>query len=173
MTDTAGTRAPTRVLDVESDHTLALVVSRAWRDADYLERFVGRPREVLAEAGFEADPAVELRVLVDTPAVTHVAVTRQTTEVGDLARTLAPMFPVPADTQIRVVQSTDEIRYIVVPLAPEGLSAQIDAELGLVGTKPDDTAQVKTNVEVVAEVVEAAVEAHQVATEVEIVIVLT
>ncbi len=130
-----------------TDDTLSMVIARAWSDEQYLHRLVEAPRDVLAEEGYEVSPDVEVRVLVDEPRISHFVVTRQTTDATAVAEALATRFPIPDTEEIRLVQSSDQLRYLVVPRRPESLGARIEAELDLVNKKPDDSANVYTDVE--------------------------
>jgi len=131
-------------LDVASDHTLAVVVARAWNDPDYLARLVARPKDVLADEGYEVAPEIDLRVVVDTPELTHLALTRQTEDVDSVARLLAGRLPLTGDAEIRMLQSSDTIRYLVIPVKPDGLSATVAAELELIDGKADDSTYTET-----------------------------
>jgi hypothetical protein len=49
----------------------SLIVARAWADADFKARLMAHPEAVLAEHGFDVDPAVELRMVEDTDRLQH------------------------------------------------------------------------------------------------------
>ena len=119
-----------------------MVIARARSDETYLRRLVESPRDVLTAEGYPVPDDIELLMLVDQPGIIHVGVTRQTSEVEDLARILAPRFPIPEGHQIRLVQSSEQLRYLVIPQKPQGLGARIEAEIALLNCKPDDTGEV-------------------------------
>lgn len=103
-------------LEGERDKTLrAMVVARAWRDDDYRARLVAEPKAVLAAEGLEFPDEVEIEVLENKPGITYVNLTRGTTEATSVASVLERLVPLPAGREVRLVQSTENKRYFVIP----------------------------------------------------------
>ncbi len=128
----------------------ARAVARAWRDPDYKRRLLEEPRRALADFGLDFDM---LRVVENTPAVHNLVVCTlcscypwavlglpPTWYKMPAYRSRAVVEPrkvlgefgveVPESREIRVWDSSAELRYMVLPEPPVG-SAHLD-EAGLV-----------------------------------------
>jgi hypothetical protein len=124
------TIAPEEVLEGErSSLVTGLVIARAWRDPDYLDRLLASPREVLTAAGLEIPPGVEVRVVADTPTVRYVNMTRWTSEPEELVPLFREMLPLPKGNEIRLIQDTEQAVCLVVPLAPAEPETITDVDL--------------------------------------------
>ena len=124
------TIAPEEVLEGErSSLVTGLVIARAWRDPDYLDRLLASPREVLTAAGLEIPPGVEVRVVADTPTVRYVNMTRWTSEPQELVPLFREMLPLPKGNEIRLIQNTEQAVCLVVPLAPAEPETITDVDL--------------------------------------------
>jgi hypothetical protein len=122
--------APEEVLDSErSQLATGMVIARAWRDPDYLERLLSHPREVLTAAGLEIPPGLEIRVVKDTPAIKYVNMTRWTSEPEELLPLFEEMLPLPEGNEIRLIQNTEQAVCLVVPLAPKEPETLTDVDL--------------------------------------------
>jgi Nitrile hydratase, alpha chain len=122
--------APEEVLESErSSLVTGMVIARAWRDPDYLDRLLSRPAEVLTAAGLEIPPGVEVRVVADTPTVRYVTMTRWTSEPGELVPLFREMLPLPQGHEIRLIQNTEQCVCLVVPLAPAEPETLTDVDL--------------------------------------------
>lgn len=119
-------------LEGERDKTiLAMVVARAWRDNGYRARLLAEPKAVLASEGLEFPDGVDVEVVENTPSATYVNIARNTTEATSVTSMLERLVPVPADHEVRLVQSTEEKRYFVIPLVPEDLEIAVTTEMEL------------------------------------------
>ena len=133
------------------------IVARAWTDPDFKEALLADPKAALAMIGVEIGPAPELRVLENVEGVHHVVVCtlcscyprmllgvppawyksrEYRARVVHEPRTVLREFGVelPEATDVRVVDSTADLRYLIIPMRPpgtEGLDA--DALAGWVG----------------------------------------
>jgi nitrile hydratase len=136
----------------------ARVVARAWVDPDYLQRLradgSGAIRE-LGYGGFEGDTMV---VVENTPDVHNVVVctlcscypwpvlglppswykspayrARMVAEPRSVLREFG--VELPADTEIRVWDSTSEVRYLVIPRRPDGTDGMGEGELASLVTR--------------------------------------
>lgn len=124
------TIAPEEVLEGErSSLVTGLVIARAWRDPDYLDRLLASPREVLTAAGLEIPPGVEVRVVADTPTVRYVNMTRWTSEPQELVPLFREMLPLPKGNEIRLIQNTEQAVCLIVPLAPKEPETLTDVDL--------------------------------------------
>jgi nitrile hydratase len=120
----------------------AKIVVRAWKDADYRERLLENGAAAIRELGFELEP-YEFTVMENTPRVHNVIVC---TLCSCYPRSLLGMSPawykskayrarvvreprrvlaefgveLDADVEVRVHDSTAELRYMVLPQQPAG-----------------------------------------------------
>jgi nitrile hydratase subunit alpha len=128
----------------------ARAVARAWRDPDYRRRLLEEPRRALADFGLDFDM---LRVVENTPAVHNLVVCTlcscypwavlglpptwykmpayRSRAVVEPRKVLGEFgMEIPESREIRVWDSSAELRYMVLPEPPAG-SAHLD-EAGLV-----------------------------------------
>ena len=134
----------------------ARVVARAWVDAAYRERLRRDATAAIAELGHGGRQGEHMVALFDEPGVRHLVVCTlcscypwpvlglppvwyksapyRSKVVADPRGVLADFgVDVPEGTEIRVHDSTAEIRYLVVPLRPEGTEGWSEERLaGLV-----------------------------------------
>jgi nitrile hydratase len=130
----------------------AKVVARAWVDAGYRERLLADGTAAIAELGFGGVEAEHLVVLENTPAVHNVVVCTlcscypwavlglpprwyksfayRSRVVREPRAVLAEFGTVlPEKVEVRVWDSSAELRYLVLPLRPEGTGHCTEAEL--------------------------------------------
>lgn len=131
----------------------ARIVAHAWTDPDFKERLLKNAREAVRELGIPPGRLGQLQVVENTDKVHNVIVCTlcscypydllgnapwwykqdqyKTKIVSDPRGTLLKMFKVklPSDTQIRVHDSTSDIRYMVLPKRPLGTSGMNEEEL--------------------------------------------
>jgi hypothetical protein len=111
--------APDEVLESERSSVITgLVIARAWRDPGYRSRLLSSPREVLIDEGLEIPDGMAIRAFADTPAIRHIHLTSLTTEAEELVPVFREMLPLPAGSEIRLIQNTEQALCLVVPLAP-------------------------------------------------------
>jgi hypothetical protein len=111
--------APDEVLESERSSVITgLVIARAWRDPGYRSRLLSSPREVLIDEGLEIPDGMAIRAFADTPKVRHIHLTSLTTEAEELVPVFREMLPLPAGSEIRLIQNTEQALCLVVPLAP-------------------------------------------------------
>ena len=135
----------------------ARVVARAWTDPAYRDRLLTDGTAAIGELGFAGEEGHTMVVVENTPDVHNVIVCTLCScypwPVLGLPPTWYKSAPyrarvvaepravleefgveVPATTEIRVWDSTAEVRYLVLPMRPEGTEALAEDELaGLVG----------------------------------------
>jgi len=116
-------------MDFEGDKyrtIVAMLTVQAWRDPAFRARLVRQPKEVLAEQGVKVPDGLTISVVEDTSRVKYVNLTREL-DVQDkttgIAALMERLLPIPAGHEVRFVQSTDQVRYIVLPVAPPNLNA--------------------------------------------------
>ena len=137
-------------------HNGARVVARAWCDPDYRRRLQTDSTAAIASLGYSGRGGEVIRAVENTPQVHNIVVCTlcscypwpvlglppvwyksapyRSRVVADPRGVLSDFgVELPDDTQIRVWDSTSEIRYLVVPLRPEGTDGwSEDALAGLV-----------------------------------------
>ena len=138
----------------------ARIVARAWVDPEFKARLVTRGREAVRELNIPPGKVGKLGVIENTERVHNVIVCTlcscypydllgdtpyfYKTEdyrrriVTDPRTTLADMFGlhVPASTEIRVSDSTSDVRYMVIPRRPAGTESFTEEQLARLVT-PD------------------------------------
>ena len=148
----------TELLDVlkeneEQDPSIgARVIAKAWTDPEFKRRLIQDGRTTLAEMGITLKRIQNIQALENTPEVHHMVVctlcscypipllgpppdwykseTYRTRAVKE-PRAVLKEFGVEPDekVQVRVVDSTSEIRYLVIPVRPEGTENMDEEEL--------------------------------------------
>ena len=150
------------------------VVAKCWEDEAYKKRFIEDPESVLSEAGFVVEEGVTYKVIEQPKLVKYLVIPHENAK--DAVQLLAKGFLnqaeskdviIPEGVEVRIIQNTDDTRYMVLPASPKSLTA---AELKKVAggdsvataTNAVQSAEVATTGVAVAEVV--AVEAGTAAT---------
>ncbi len=136
----------------------ATVIARAWVDADYRERLVENGTAAIGELGFGGPEGDNLVVVANTPSVHNVIVctlcscypwpvlglpprwyksppyrARMVREPRVLLREMG--CPIADDVEIRVWDSSAEVRYLVLPMRPKGTEGLSEAELAAIVTR--------------------------------------
>ncbi len=136
----------------------ARVVARAWSNADYKQRLLQNPAAALAELGFTGRQGDDMVVLENTEKVHHMVVCTLCScypwPVLGLPpvwyksapyRARAVMDPrgvlkefgvsLPDEVEIRIWDSTAEVRYLVLPMRPEGTEGMDEESLAVLVTR--------------------------------------
>ena len=138
------------------------VVAKCWEDEAYKKRFLEDPESVLSEAGFVVDEGVTYKVIEQPKMVKYLELPHEDTR--DAVQTIAKGFlnavekkdlVIPEGAEVRIIQNTDDVRYMILPASPKSLTA---AELKMVAG--GDSVELQTNVVQTAEVATTAVEAQ-------------
>jgi nitrile hydratase subunit alpha len=136
----------------------ARVVARAWTDDDYRQRLLGTPDEAIAELGFGGAEGDNMRVVANSESVHNVVVctlcscypwpvlglppnwyksppyrARVVAEPRAVLREFG--LELPEDTEIRVWDSSAEVRYLVLPERPRGTDGWTEDELASIVTR--------------------------------------
>lgn len=121
----------------------ARLVARAWTDPDFKARLMADPKKVCAEMGIDASTLNEFVILENTDRVRHMVVCtlcscyprpilgrppdwyksfnyrkRAVNDPRGVMREFG--FEVPGDVEVRVHDSTADMRYLVIPARPAG-----------------------------------------------------
>ena len=121
----------------------ARLVARAWTDPDFKARLMADPKKVCAEMGIDASTLNEFVILENTERVRHMVVCtlcscyprpilgrppdwyksfnyrkRAVNDPRGVMREFG--FEVPGDVEVRVHDSTADMRYLVIPARPAG-----------------------------------------------------
>ena len=136
----------------------AKIVAHAWVDLDYRRRLLEDGTAAVAEYGFVGRQSEKLVVVENTPEVHNMVVCTlcscypwavlglppvwyksapyRSRAVIDPRGVLSEMgVSVPADTEVRVWDSTAEIRYLVLPERPAGTEKMTEDELAALVTR--------------------------------------
>jgi len=128
----------------------AKVVARAWTDPDYRARLLADGTAAIAELGYQGPQGEHIVVLENTPSVHHVVVCTlcscypwpvlglppswykdpayRSRIVREPRMVLAEFgLDLPLDTEVKVFDSSSEVRYMVLPERPQG-SEQLSEE---------------------------------------------
>lgn len=136
----------------------AKLVARAWTDPEFKKRFIADPKAACAEMGIDATALNEFVVLENTEKVRHMVVCtlcscyprpilgrppdwyksmnyrkRSVVDPRGVMREFG--LSLPDDVEVRVHDSTADIRYLVLPLRPKGTDKLTREELAKLVTR--------------------------------------
>jgi len=146
------------LMDSRSPALGAKVVARAWSDAAFKRRLLADTRAALAEMGIDIGTLAEFRTVENTPKVHNVIVCTlcscypkmllgippawykslayRSRTVADPRGVLAEFgVELPAGTEVRVHDSTADLRYIVLPMRPTGTRGWSERQLAKLVTR--------------------------------------
>lgn len=104
----------------ERDRTImAMTIARTWRDHELKARLFADPKSVLAEEGIQLRDDLEIRVVEDTETVKHINLHWDESDPDSAMQVIKSALPVPAGYELRIVQSTYELFYLVLPEEPK------------------------------------------------------
>jgi nitrile hydratase subunit alpha len=136
----------------------ARVVARAWSDAAYLSRLRADATAAIAELGFSGRQGEHMRIVENTPEVHNLVVCTLCSCYPWSVLGLPPVWyksapyrsravidprgvlrdfgvELPANTKLRVWDSTAEIRYLVIPVRPKGADGMDEDALAALVTR--------------------------------------
>ena len=144
--------------DARSPANGAKIVARAWVDPAFKERLMAYPKAACAELGIDATALNEFVVLENTEKVRHMVVCtlcscyprpilgrppdwyksfnyrqRSVNDPRGVMREFGLVLP--DDVEVRVHDSTADIRYLVLPLRPKGTEGLSETELARLVTR--------------------------------------
>jgi len=139
-------------------HNGARVVARAWKDPDYKARLLADASAAIAELGFSGLQGEHMMAVENTAAVHNLVVctlcscypypllglppvwyksapyrSRAVIDPRGVLREFA--LELPAETEVRVWDSTAELRYLVVPRQPAGTEEMTEEQLASLVTR--------------------------------------
>lgn len=144
-----------RQIENQESRTPALgsrVIAKAWADPDFRQRLLSDPKPAITALGIDVSNTPELRVLENGQGVHHVVVCTLCSCYPRMILGIPPAWyksreyrarvvrepravleefgvALPASTEIRVVDSTADLRYLVIPERPAGTEAMDEASL--------------------------------------------
>ena len=139
-------------------HNGARVVAKAWTDPEYRARLLDDATAAIAELGYSGRQGEHMVALENTPETHHMVVCTlcscypwpvlglppvwyksapyRSRAVSEPRAVLADFgVQLPAETEIRVWDSTAEVRYLVVPLRPAGTEDWDEERLASIVTR--------------------------------------
>lgn len=141
----------------------ALTVAHMWRSDAYRKEFVADPKAGLKKIGVAVPDDVTVKVLEDTESITHIALPHdlelRLPAAEQYMRFFNKLFPLPEGHEVRILQSTDKTRYVVVPMKPRTMKEGelAEAELMAIAAGGTEAVTAETTEAVVAETTEATV----------------
>ena len=150
--------AQVNLMDSRTPALGAKVVARAWVDAGFKRRLLKDTRAALSELGIDIGTLAEFATVENTPKVHNVIVCTlcscypkmllgvppawykslayRSRTVVDPRGVLADFgVELPKDVEVRVHDSTADLRYIVLPMQPKGTRGWTEAELARLVTR--------------------------------------
>ena len=144
------------------------VVAKCWEDEAYKKRFLEDPESVLAEAGFVVDEGVTYKVIEAPKLIEYLVLPHADTKtaVQNLSRRFLNKVEkkenlIPEGAEVRIIQNTDDMRYLILPASPKTLT---QAELAKVAGGDDMGVEVEEATVQTYDVASTTVEAAEVAT---------
>ena len=138
------------------------VIAKCWEDEAYKKRFIEDPEGVLSEAGFIVEEGVTYKVVEQPKLVKYLVIPHEGAKdaVQVIAKELLNASEekdviIPKGAEVRIIQNTDDMRYMILPASPKTLT---EAELAMVAG--GDSVKNATNVVNIGEVVNVTVEAE-------------
>ena len=145
-------------MDSRSEALGAKVVARAWTDPAFKARLLANGREAVKEVGVDYNVAADLQVLENTPTRHHVVTCTLCSCYPRAVLGIPPVWykskpyrsrmvsepravlkefgtELPAAVEVRVVDSTADLRYLVLPLRPAGTEGWSEEELAKLVTR--------------------------------------
>jgi nitrile hydratase len=149
-----------KIDDIESRNPAvgARIVAKAWTEPDFKQRLIEDPRAAVAELGIDVGDLAELVVIENTPETHNVVVCTlcscyprmilgippswyksapyRSRVVADPRGVLAEFgTALPEGTDIRVHDSTADLRFLILPMRPEGTEGMSADELAELVTR--------------------------------------
>ena len=114
------------------------VVSKCWEDEAYRKRFIEDPEAVLSEAGFVTEEGVTYKVIEQPKLIKYLVIPHedskeavQVISKGLLNAVEKKDVIIPSGAELRIIQNTEDLRYLVLPMSPKSLTqAELKAVAG-------------------------------------------
>jgi nitrile hydratase len=127
-------RRVVEVIDSQTPAIGARVVARAWVDPAYRARLLANGAEAVKELGIDMG-TTKLVVVENTPQVHNLIVCTLCSCYPRPVLGLPPDSVLPEGVAVRVHDSTAEMRYLVLPMRPQGTVGLSEAELAELVTR--------------------------------------
>ena len=105
------------------------VISKCWEDEAYKKRFIEDPESVMAEAGITVEEGVTYKVIEQPKMVKYIVLPHENAKEGVqavakslLALAEAKNVIIPEGAEARIIQNTDDTRYLILPVSPKTLT---------------------------------------------------
>ncbi len=142
------------------------VVAKCWDDEAYKKRFLEDPESVLAEAGFAVEEGVTYKVIEQPKMVKYLVLPHADAKdaVQDLTKAFLNQVErkdaiIPDGAEVRIIQNTDDTRYMILPASPKSLTkSELAAAAGGDSVQTYSNAVTMTNAVQTGEVATTVVE---------------
>ena len=91
---------------------LAMAFARMWQDPHYKQEFLSDPKTVLSREGVNFSADTSVRVVEETRNITYMDLEKEELDI------LRRLTPISEGHEVRIVQSTANLRYLVLPATP-------------------------------------------------------
>ena len=105
------------------------VIAKCWEDETFKKRFVEDPESVLAEAGIPVEEGLTYKVIEAPKLVQYVVLPEENVQasIQDLTKNILGAADksdkiLPTGTELRIIQNTEDTRYLVLPASPKTLT---------------------------------------------------
>ena len=105
------------------------VIAKCWEDEAFKKRFVEDPESVLAEAGIPVEEGLTYKVIEAPKLVKYIVLPEENVQasIQDLTKNILSKADksdeiLPAGTELRIIQNTEDTRYLVLPASPKTLT---------------------------------------------------
>lgn len=151
-------RRQIELMDSRNPAVGAKLIARAWADPAFRQRLLAAPKAAAAELGIDTSNAPEVVVVENTPQRHHVIVCTLCSCYPKAILGIPPAWyksdayrartvkdprgvlhefgtELPPEVEIRVMDSTADLRYLVLPMRPPGTEHMSEAELARLVTR--------------------------------------
>ncbi|NEX17842.1 MAG: hypothetical protein C1943_14795 [Halochromatium sp.] len=137
-------------------------IAKSWKDASYKQRLIDDPKAMLKEEGLDVPADVSVKVLEDSDQIKHIALPpdmhQDHPDKDKLYAFLEKSFPLESGQEIRLVQNSDKLRYLTIPVAAvAGATVISDDDLDQVAGGDSESVNTNTTEELEAETTEVTV----------------
>jgi Nitrile hydratase, alpha chain. len=115
------------------------IVVRCWEDADFKSRFIAHPADVLKEYGLPTQEGVEYKVIEAPKMTQYIVIPAPGANTEEGIKFLCKLLLnhvennaeliLPPGVELRLLQNSDTVQYLIVPFFPELLTADEKATL--------------------------------------------
>ena len=106
------------------------VIAKCWDDENFKQKFLADPESVLSDAGFKLEEGVTYKVIEAPKLVQYLVIPHenpkeavQKISAGLLNHVEKNEQLLPEDSELRIIQNTDDVRNLILPASPKTLTA--------------------------------------------------